>query len=700
MKTGELMRVRVAFGALGAVPVFLVGWFFYLQVAEAGELPRPGRDPLPLNAAVADSYARGKTQLPAPRGSILDRNGATLAMDRESYEVRARVRVPSTKRRDLALFRPWVERLADSLAQALVADVEIPNRSAVYSKHRDRLHAVMWRKWRVQDLPRRGQWPAGHPQVADFLVAKGIDRRPVLEALAERSQSSVYPTLFLEKLHSFERVYPERELTYGVVGHTETYQVIEDGKVRLHTAGVSGLDSFAALEPGADVYRRFLWDARKRPYFLGPIQGPPQPVRLHSTLDLELQRACMRELAVQCKKGHKLAPEERPTWAAMALVEVATGDVLAATSWHLASAKWPEKGSLHPKAGSFAPYQNRFEPGSIVKPLVFAYALEAGAVGWDESFDCAPRGAMYQRLIGRLGRAKRVEDVHDCGVLTPHGILLNSSNIGAAMVGLRLSRDQWQDYMATYGWGRSLGLRLPHESIGGHPKSSFDPSRSDRGFRANSAISFSFGYEMTTTALQVARAYLRLLRGVEAELHLVRGLEVEGEYYPAPRPASAGRAFRPEVRRQVLSAMRDVVSNIEGATGRSVVDTFQKQGIDLHRLVGGKTGTAFSPVREADGTKVTMRNASFVGLLPAEDPKWLAVCVMQKKGGRARFYGSSYAAPPAVKLLLRCLELRGDDELRQGPRRGTGGQTRIADQTPGTSGWDSSVGAGEASETR
>ena len=700
MKAGELMRLRVAFGALGMVPVFLGGWFFYLQVAEAGELPRPGRDPLPLNAAVADSYARGEAQLPAPRGSIVDRNGATLAMDRESYEVRARVRVPSTKRRDLTLFRPWVERLADSLAQALVDDPEIPDRSAVYSRHRDRLQKVMWRKWRIQDLPERGKWPKEHPQGADFLVAKDVDRRPVLEALAAQHQSSVYPTLYLEKLHSFQRVYPERDLTYGVVGHTETYEVKEDGRVRLHTAGRSGLETFAALTPTSGAVRRFLKDGRHRPFFLGPVQGPPQPVRLHSTLDLELQRACMRELAAQCAKGHKLAPEERPTWAAMTLVEVATGDVLAATSWHLASSKWPEKGSLHPKAGSFAPYQNRFEPGSIVKPLVFAYALEVGAVGWDERFDCAPRGEMYSRLIGRLGRAKRVEDVHDCGVLTPHGILLNSSNIGAAMVGLRLSRDQWKDYMAAYGWGRSLGLRLPHESIGGHPKSSFDPSRSDRGFRANSAISFSFGYEMTTTALQVARAYLRLLRGLDAELHLVRGLEVEGEWYKAPRPASAGRAFRPEVRRQVLSAMRDVVSNIEGATGSSVVNTFQKQGIDLHRLVGGKTGTAFSPVREADGTKVIMRNASFVGLLPAEDPKWLAVCVMQKKGGRARFYGSSYAAPPAVKLLLRCLELRGDDELRQGPRGGSGGQTRPVDQTPGGSGWDQSVGADEVSETR
>ena len=105
-------------------------------------------------------------------------------------------------------------------------------------------------------------------------------------------------------------------------------------------------------------------------------------------------------------------------------------------------------------------------------------------------------------------------------------------------------------------------------------------------------------------------------------------------------------------------------------------------------------------MRLAGGQTVTMRNASFVGLMPAEDPKWLAVCVLQKKGGRARFYGSSYAAPPAVRLLLRCQELHGHDLLRQGPRMGPGGQTRTGLQAPDHSGWGSSVGADDARDTR
>lgn len=692
MKAGELLRVRVAFSALGLVPLFLAGWFGYLQVAQAGALKREGRAPLPLNAHVADRYAARSEQMPAPRGTILDRNGATLAADCESYEVRARITVPRTKRADLSLFRPWLERLADSLAIALVADPEVPDRSAKYAAHRERLRRLMWRGWKVDTLPLSGTWPKRHVHVVDFLVAAGVDRRKVIDALSSHHKSKAYPTVFLERLHSFKRVYPERDLTYGVVGHTDSYLALIDGRERFHTFGVCGLESFDALTPDSGAVRRFIADGRHRPYFLASMRGAPEPIRLHSTLDLELQRACVRELAMQCEQGMRGAPDDKPMWGAMALVEVATGDVLAAASWH--------GGDLHPKAASFTPYQSQFDPGSIVKPLVVAYALESKAVSWFDEFDCAPNGAMYQRIIRSLGRRKPVRDDHDCGVLTPRGVLMNSSNIGAAMIGLQLSREQWRDYMQTFGWGKTLGLNLPHETTGGHPKQSFAPAVPLRSFRANSAISFSFGYEMTTTTLQVARAYLRMLQGVEAELHVVRGLDIDGVWHRAPRQRSAGREFRAEVRGQVLSALRDVVSNFEGATGRSVVQRFKKQGVELSGLIGGKTGTAFGSVRLASGQTVTMRNASFVGLMPPEDPKWLAVCVLQKKGGRARFYGSSYAAPPAVSMLLRCQELRGHSWMRQGPRVSSGGQTRTGLQTPDNSGWGLSVGAGDARDTR
>ena len=77
---GEQLRARFLFLALGCVPVFLCGWFGFLQVFEAGELSR-GRDraPLSLSAGSADRQRDRHEQLPGPRGTITDRHGAVLA---------------------------------------------------------------------------------------------------------------------------------------------------------------------------------------------------------------------------------------------------------------------------------------------------------------------------------------------------------------------------------------------------------------------------------------------------------------------------------------------------------------------------------------------------------------------------------------------------------------------------------------------
>ncbi|MCK5942013.1 MAG: hypothetical protein KAI24_08605, partial [Planctomycetes bacterium] len=649
--------------------------------------------PLPLVAGTAERQAWKVETVPAPRGTIVDRHGATLAADRETYEVRATVRVPGSKRRDLSLFRPWLTRLVDRLALALVVDPEIPDRSEVYELRRRRLRERFEAAWDVDSLPRTGTWPEGRRLRADVLVARDVDRLLVIDELRSLHKCESFPTLSMHFLHAFRRVYPERELTYGIVGHTETYLArFADGSTGVHTAGVCGLEAFAALDPDSPELRRFRADGKQRPYFVAPMESPPTPARLHATLDLELQRACVRELVEQCEGGLRDDASKKPNWGAMVLVEIDSGDVLAAASWN--------RGDLHPKATSFAPYQNHFEPGSIVKPLVLAYAREVGAVRWTDRFDCNPHHSDYAKRIRSLGRRKAVTDDHDCEVLTPHGILLNSSNIGAAMVGLQLSREQWQDYMATYGFGCSLGLNLPNESIGDHHPQSFAADVPLRRFRANSAISFSFGYEMTTTPLQIARAYLRMLRGLDAELRLVRALELDGRRHELPLPPGDGRRFRPEVVRDVLAAMRDVVSNNQGATGRLVRQQFlDEQNVELHGLVGGKTGTAVSMVGTRSGKKITVRNASFVGVLPADDPKWLAVCVLQKDGS-APFYGGGYAAPPAVRLLLRCHELRERRQLHQERRGGPGGQTRVGLQTPGNSGWSAAVGAGASRETR
>tara|TARA_R110002072_G_scaffold299403_5_gene474933 strand:- start:17575 stop:19671 length:2097 start_codon:yes stop_codon:yes gene_type:complete len=698
MKAGELLRIRVAFGALGAVPVFLAGWLGWLQVAQAGTIHRRDGTSLPLIAKTADRQGWKTETIPAPRGSIVDRNGKTLAADRATYEVRATVRAPRSVREDMTGFRPWVDRLVDHIAYALVADPGLEARDELFAKHRKRLAAALHRSWRSDQLPTSGAWPEGHKRSADCLVSVGIDRLAVIDALRSCHMGEDYPTLIMHFLHGYRRVYPDRELTHGIVGHLNSFKTqVPTGGVKLETVGVVGLESFLALEPREGGKRRFLADGRRRPYFVAPVENPPKGAVMHSTIDLELQRAAVRELTANCEQELHDSPGKYPKWGALTLVEIATGDVLAAASWH--------RGDAPAQARPFTPYQSLFEPGSIVKPLVLSYALEVGALDWAQEYDCNPRHATYKKVIAGLGRRKGVSDDHDCEVLTPHGILVNSSNIGASFIGLQLSRPQWQDYMLGYGFGQSLGLNLPGESRGGNHRDSFLAKTPLRRFRANSAISFSFGYEMTTTAMQAARAYLRMFRGLGAELRLVKALEIDGEWHDVPAKQDTAPRYRAQVLDAVRRAMVDVVDNDPHATGRFVHQLLQKEaGVDLHGLVGGKTGTAVSPVRLLDGTQATMRNASFVGFLPADNPRWLAVCVLQSDVV-SRFTGGRYAAPPAVKLLLQCQKQLERLPLRQESQFRSGGQTRHAPsgvdlRSPGSSGWNTPVGTDVSRDTR
>ena len=122
--------------------------------------------------------------------------------------------------------------------------------------------------------------------------------------------------------------------------------------------------------------------------------------------------------------------------------------------------------------------------------------------------------------------------------------------------------------------------------------------------------------------------------------------------------------------------MRDVLTDAQESTGRHVVAAFRKEGVELQGLLGGKTGTAKSRTTIKGKGTVEVRNASFVGFAPAEAPRYLVVCVLQRDDS-ARFYGGSYAAPPAVRLLLEALRLEERRRLGQGPQ---------VSATPGSSG--------------
>jgi cell division protein FtsI/penicillin-binding protein 2 len=641
MQRGERIRASVCFALFGGLLAALFLRLGWLQVVEVEK----GRRSV---ARQRDRFEK----LPLPRGTIQDRRGRVLAYDRPVVEVRAEAhaRVQAGESR-------MPIRFADLLSTRLTAHLMADPQRTPADRRRIRT-AIRRRILRSKARPTPG---GGYLRV-EFLVATDLDSYLVLKRLLEEQEawnqrgSKLPGRLYVNWSRQYVRTYPQRELTMGPVGfHARQLVHNADGTPRRDFGGgmlvrnvATGMEGFSGLWPGAMIPEgvRPAWYPRQgqgclRGQFIVPGRGRfyagrevelPEPLELCCTLDLALQRAAQEQLqaaseAIQQAYG---TPE---SWGALTVVEVATGDVLALVS------RYPGK-----RQAAFAPIQNLFEPGSVVKPLIMALALEHGVVSWEEIFDCTPTEPHNGWRVPDTRRV--IHDDHACGHLDPRGILVNSSNIGAVQVGLRLGRPGLKLYLDSYQFGHKTGIGLPGEQKGGPNKQQDLDKISERSFRVSTGPSLSFGNELTVTCVQLARAYLSLLSGRQRELRLVKAVTVADRHVEAPAPRMGPRFLSRDTVARIRQALVGVVSEEEGATGARVHALLKSLGYE-GSVLGGKTGTSTVP-----GTR--RRTATFVGFAPAANPRWLAVCVLRKEGAD-RFYGGKYAGPPAAQVLLAAL---------------------------------------------
>jgi cell division protein FtsI/penicillin-binding protein 2 len=271
MTSSERRRVRFLFLLLAGVPVFLAGWLGWLQVLQAGSLRRPGAEAVRLSARAADVQRDRGERRPGPRGTIVDRHGAALATDCDAFEVRAEVRPPRSARADGAALRAFCHDLARRLADALCRDPGLADRAAARKEHEARLRR------RLEAAFAQGR-RAVSPSHAEILVASGVAVLPVLEALDELDASSSSVLLHLQ--HDHVRVYPERELTWGLVGYLEDVPIHDErgALCAFEPFAPVGLEAMAALLPGAPGSRAFRVDSQHRRFFAG-AGDPAAPAR-------------------------------------------------------------------------------------------------------------------------------------------------------------------------------------------------------------------------------------------------------------------------------------------------------------------------------------------------------------------------------------------------------------------------------------
>jgi cell division protein FtsI (penicillin-binding protein 3) len=231
-------------------------------------------------------------------------------------------------------------------------------------------------------------------------------------------------------------------------------------------------------------------------------------------------------------------------------------------------------------------------------------------------------------------------------MLTPRGILQVSSNIGAAKVAQKLGREKMVEAFKNFGMGERYGLGLPGEGKGAIPF-----PKADIAFATQ-----SFGQGISATALQVAAGYAALANdGVLMKPYVVSKLvDSDGLVLLENKPTQIRRVVSAKTAKAVVSMLETVVE-----TG----GTAPKARMDEYR-VAGKTGTAqkVDPIAHGYSDK---RIASFVGMVPAEDPRAVILVVIDEP--KTDVYGGLVAAPAFKEIALQMMPHVGAPKSREMP---------------------------------
>ena len=399
----------------------------------------------------------------------------------------------------------------------------------------------------------------------------------------------------------YRRYYPAGEVTGHLVGFTD---IDDEGQEGLELA----FNHWLAGESGA---KRVLKDRLGRSVEnVESIRPAHHGKNLRTSIDLRIQYLAYRTLKAAIKSYNAES-------GSIVVLDVKTGEVLAVVNQ-------PTYNPNDRSQFSAERYRNRavtdiFEPGSSIKPLVVAAALESGEFQPGSFIDTAPG---YVRV-----GAKTIEDRRNLGRVNLTTILARSSNVGVTKLAMELQPDRLWQTMTELGLGSLTSSAFPGESAGLLTHFS--------NWKPISQATLAYGYGVSVTALQLAQAYAAIGNGGRLKPVSLVALETpsEGEQVIAPETAAAVRKMLEEVVRP-------------GGTGT-------KAAVAGYR-VAGKTGTAWKFA--AGGYSEDKYISIFAGLAPASDPRLAAVVVIDEPSGEL-YYGSDVAAPVFADVMTESLRL-------------------------------------------
>lgn len=624
-------RFRLLWIAVAAVFLAILLRAFYVQVVNHHFLQ-----------AKADAMMLRVDTLPAYRGIITDRNGVPLAVStplaslwldtKEYFEHDIEAKMLQTE-----LANRLLQKQQDEQKQGFFSEKPAPvPQQALYSPELKRLIAAMGIKDEVSEKWQKdiqAMTPAqlkyrlkliskANAKIDDLANAVGIDpielkqkmiNKPssrflvlkrfmppkVAQVVLDRKFQSVY------KKVEYQRFYPQSQPNAQLLGLTNS-----------RDQGIEGLELLLNDRlAGRDGKMRIMRDKRGNRIKDVELIEPALPGEdIQLSIDSRLEYIMYRELAAA-----GIANNARSATAVA--LDVNTGEILAMSSWPSFNSNDSKTGMNNKDAMRNRPAIDMFEPGSTMKPLTVAAALESGKYTTHTLINTSP-GSL---VVGN----HRIRDHHNNGMIDLKTLIVKSSNVASAKIALSLPNNTLPTFYQRLGFGKRTALGFPGES----PGLILPPNL----WNTAEVATMSYGYAINVTAVQLAQSY-----GVLASGGLLRPVTIFKQNEPV-----AGTRVLDE------SIAKNVVRMMQGVTERG--GTALQAAIPGYH-VAGKTGTAHKLRPDGKGYSPNDYRALFVGMAPASRPQIVLAVVVENPVGQ--YYGGLVSAPIFAKIMQESLRLR------------------------------------------
>lgn len=534
------------------------------------------------------------TTVPFKRGSITDRNGTVLANSVKVYNLILDCRGVNVNAK-------YKEPTIAALEEYFGIERETIEGLLTNEKTKNSQYQILKKEVTMEE---RKEFEAANDVPEDEEERKALGEK---ELTRRRQVQGIY---FED---NYKRVYPLGSLACDVLGFTDGGNTAQWGLEGYYNSTLNGTNGrkFGYLDENASLEQNII----------DPVNGSNLTITLDATIQEVVEKYITAfDTALSAgpnnKKGEKKKGAEN---IGVIVMNPNNGEILAMgsngsydlndprdltglyTDTQIAAMNDEEtKDALY---GMWRNYciNSVYEPGSTVKPIVVASALESGVIteysrflcdGGEEIGDDYVRCAVYPNSHGSESLGE---------------VIQNSCNDGMMAIGRRMGTKRFLEYQAKFNFGTRTGIDLPGEETG--------ILFSEENMYEMELSTSAFGQGFTCTMIQEIAAMAAAINGgTYYQPHLVKEITDED--------GKTIKNITPNVMKQSVS--EEVSAKVREYMGMSVTSGTSKYSKVKGYSMGGKTGTAEKLSEKEKGNYLV----SFIGFAPLDKPEVLIYAVV------------------------------------------------------------------------